>query len=258
MRLAALLTGTLLTVSLAAAAQAPGTPEADLKAGRELFAAKNFDNAARRFEAVSRSAPNHAEAQLLLGQCYTELGRYAEARTALAKATELDAGLKPRATEYLALIDTREKGADGARSKAEAEAAAVRARAAAALRARAEAEAAARNTAFSAPVAAAPLVYGVYTCSFDNWDAASQRFTSVPKGAFELNANGTYRYLDGSASGRYTYNAQTRQLIWITGYFAEAGKPKTTFAPGEKVSQLNIEFSTDKGPQRWSCGCNSK
>ncbi|KUG07661.1 hypothetical protein ASU33_15155 [Solirubrum puertoriconensis] len=248
----------MLSVSLAATAQAPATPEAELKAGRELLAAKNFDNAARRFEAVSRTSPNHAEAQLLLGQCYTELGRYAEARTALTKATELDVSLKTRADEYLALADTREKSASGARSKAEAEAAAVRARAAAALKARAEADAVAKNAAFSAPVASAPLVYGVYTCSFDNWDAASQRFTSIPKGAFELNANGTYRYLDGSASGRYTYNAQTRQLNWITGYFAEAGKPKTTFAPGDKVSQLNIEFNSDKGTQRWSCGCNSK
>jgi hypothetical protein len=146
-----------------------------------------------------------------------------------------------------------------ARAKAEADA--VRARAAAALKARAEAEQAAKQNAGSgmtAPVAPAQLVYGDYACTYNTWNMAERRMVFTPKGAVQLNANGTYRYLDGGTVGRYAYNANTRQITWITGYFAEAGQPKTTFAPGEKTAQLDIEFKTANGPLNWSCGCNRK
>jgi hypothetical protein len=147
-----------------------------------------------------------------------------------------------------------------AQSRAQAEAAAVRARAAAALQARAEADAAAKAAGPRAatPMAAAQLVYGDYTCSYNLFNAATGRVDFIPKGAIQLNANGTYRYLDGGTPGRYTYDATTRQLTWITGYFAERGKQKTTFSSGEKLAQLDIEFSTPTGPQKWSCGCNAK
>ncbi|RTQ52545.1 hypothetical protein EJV47_05915 [Hymenobacter gummosus] len=145
-----------------------------------------------------------------------------------------------------------------AQARAEAEAAAVRARAAAALQARTEA---AKAGSFgAAPVANAQLAYGDYLCTLNAFDAASRRMNFIPKGTIQLNANGTYRYLDGGGVvGRYTYDTATRQISWITGYFAEHGPPKTTFTTTDKATQLDIEFGAAGGStQTWSCGCNKK
>ncbi|OON70072.1 tetratricopeptide repeat protein [Hymenobacter sp. CRA2] len=260
MRPVALLTGALVALSLTATAQTAGTLEAELKSGRDFVAANNFENAAWRLETVRQRWPDNAEARLLLGQCYVELGKYADARTELAKAAALNPALQERANQYLALASTREQSASQAQAKAQTEKDAIRARAAAALQARATADAAAKNAvggpAATAPIAAAQLVYGAYVCTYTLVDPASKRMTFVPKGAIQLNANGTYRYLDGGPLGRYTYNAVTRQLTWISGFFAERGQPKTTFSPGDKEAQLDIELPTATGTQRWLCGCN--
>lgn len=143
--------------------------------------------------------------------------------------------------------------------RAAAEAAAVRARATAALQARAEAEAAAKTAGF-APMANAQLVYGAYACTLNSFDAAARRMSFTSKGTIQFNANGTYHYPEGSGlAGRYTYDPTTRQVIWLTGYFAEHGQTKTTFTTTDKTSQLDIEFSSPNGStQKWSCGCSGK
>ena len=58
--------------------------------------------------------------------------------------------------------------------------------------------------------------------------------------------------------GRYAYNPTTRQITWLTGYFAERGKPKTTYIPNDKTVQLEVEFAAASGPLSWTCGCNRK
>ncbi|GAB2942765.1 hypothetical protein GCM10027048_04270 [Hymenobacter coalescens] len=257
----AFLTGALLALSLAAAAQqTPASTEPELTLGREYLAAKNYESAALRLEALLRRQPEHAEAHLLLGQCYAQLGRLPEARAELARAVTLHPAYEPQAAALRAQADAQANSAADAQTRGQAEAAAVRARAAAALQARAAAEAAAKagGPRGAAPMAAAHLVYGDYLCTYNLWDAAGKRMNFIPKGAIQLNANGTYRYLDGGAPGRYTYDATTRQLTWLTGYFAERGKPKTTFSADDKAAQLGIEFSTATGTQNWSCGCNRK
>ncbi|WP_133256867.1 hypothetical protein [Hymenobacter edaphi] len=144
--------------------------------------------------------------------------------------------------------------------RAQAEAAAVRARATAAMQARTEAEAAAKagGPRMTAPMASAQLIYGDYSCTQNAWDAAGKRMNFIAKGVIQLNANGTYRYLDGNTTGRYTYDAVTRQLTWLTGYFAERGAAKTTFSVVEKAGQLDLELNTGTGTQNWSCGCGRK
>ncbi|MCC3156999.1 hypothetical protein LJ737_07105 [Hymenobacter sp. 15J16-1T3B] len=144
--------------------------------------------------------------------------------------------------------------------RAQAEAAAVRARAAAALQARTEADAAAKagGMRMAGPMAAAQLVYGDYSCTHNAWDASGKRLNFIPKGVIQLNANGTYRYLDGNTTGRYTYDPATRQVTWLTGYFAERGAVKTTFSTVDKAGQLDIELTTGTGTQNWSCGCGRK
>ncbi|TLM96588.1 hypothetical protein [Hymenobacter jeollabukensis] len=143
--------------------------------------------------------------------------------------------------------------------RAQAEAAAVRARAAAALQARSEAEAAAKTGGprMTAPMASAQLIYGDYSCIQNALDA-TKRMQFIPRGVIQLNNNGTYRYLDGNTTGRYTYDAATRQITWLTGYFAEHAPAKTTFSIADKAGQLDIELRTGTGTQNWSCGCAKK
>lgn len=142
--------------------------------------------------------------------------------------------------------------------RAQAEAAAIRAR----MQARVQAEAAAKN-AGSAPMANAQLVYGDYACTLSAFDAAARRMSFTSKGTVQFNANGTYRYLEGGAGvGRYTYDPATKQVIWLTGYFAEHGQPKTSFSVDDKAAQLSIEFAAPAGAtapaQTWNCGCAKK
>lgn len=142
--------------------------------------------------------------------------------------------------------------------RAQAEAAAIRAR----MQARVQADAATKSAGF-APMANAQLVYGDYACTLSAFDAASRRLNFTPKGTIQFNANGTYRYLEGGpGTGRYTYDAATKQVIWLTGYFAEHGQPKTSFSIDDKAAQLSIEFAAPTGTstpaQTWNCGCAKK
>jgi hypothetical protein len=95
------------------------------------------------------------------------------------------------------------------------------------------------------------LAYGDYVCE------EGLRATGLtPKGYVRLNPDGTYRYLDGGRTGRYKYNAETGELTWLSGYFTQGNRTKTTYQPGNRVSQIDITFHTQSGKLYWSCGHN--
>lgn len=100
------------------------------------------------------------------------------------------------------------------------------------------------------PAAKGTLDLGDYVCT-EGWGR-----TAKQKGYFRLNSNGTYRYLDGGATGRYKYDSGTGKITWLSGYFADGNRTNTKFSPGANVSQIDITFQTASGDLNWSCGHN--
>lgn len=102
------------------------------------------------------------------------------------------------------------------------------------------------------------LLFGNYICSQTVWNGPNRTpaFSAVYKGYFLLRPNGTYRWLDNGAEGRYSYNAATGVLKWESGFFA-GQKPKlTSFVLHSATSaQATLNFTDD---YRWECGCEKK
>jgi tetratricopeptide (TPR) repeat protein len=100
-----------------------------------------------------------------------------------------------------------------------------------------------------------PLVYGNYTCHVSVWNGpnVSPAYRFDYKGYFALKKDGSYRWLDDGATGKFTYNATTGEVDWLSGYF-KGFKPKITqYQPGDKTAQITIIFSDS---YRWECGCD--
>ncbi|HEV2832377.1 MAG TPA: hypothetical protein VGW31_10400 [Hanamia sp.] len=99
------------------------------------------------------------------------------------------------------------------------------------------------------------LLYGNYTCHVSVWNGpnVSPAYRYDYKGYFALKKDGSYRWLDDGATGKFTYNAATGELKWLSGYF-KGYKPKITqYQPGNKTAQITITFSDN---YRWECGCD--
>lgn len=100
-----------------------------------------------------------------------------------------------------------------------------------------------------------PLTIGNYVCRQTVWNGpnANPQFSFKDQGYFSLKADGTYRWLDNGATGRYSYDHQTGSIKWLSGYLAGFTIKSAEFKPGEKVSSISINFSDT---YRWGCGCN--
>ncbi|HJY23641.1 MAG TPA: hypothetical protein VJ279_12185, partial [Hanamia sp.] len=99
------------------------------------------------------------------------------------------------------------------------------------------------------------LLYGNYTCHVSVWNGpnVSPAYRYDYKGYFALKKDGSYRWLDDGATGKYTYDAATGELKWLSGHF-KGYKPKITqYQPGNKTAQITITFSDNN---RWECGCD--
>ncbi|MEO6683072.1 MAG: hypothetical protein ABIN48_09610 [Ginsengibacter sp.] len=99
------------------------------------------------------------------------------------------------------------------------------------------------------------LVFGNYTCHVSVWNGpnATPAFRNDYKGYFALKKDGSYRWLDNGATGKFTYDKITGELKWLSGYF-KGNKPKITqYQSGNKMAQITITFSDNN---RWECGCD--
>ncbi len=99
------------------------------------------------------------------------------------------------------------------------------------------------------------LTFGSYVCKQTIWNGpnANPQFNYKPEGYFKLKADGTYRWLDDGPTGRYSYDAKTGNIKWLSGYLAGFTIPSSVFQPNAKVAQITISFSDT---YRWECGCN--
>ncbi|WP_165699471.1 tetratricopeptide repeat protein [Hymenobacter jejuensis] len=225
--------------------------ESELRYGNEYLANKNYTYASWRYETVVLQWPAVAEGHLRLGQCYVQLGKAEKARTELAKAVELNPAYRDEANGYLAQLD--------AAVAASAPAAPASPGAVNPAPAAAPAPAVRASPATPAPTGrtvGGPLLLGVYACDAGHWDVSERRMKSDPKGALTLGANGQYQYM--GQAGKYSYNAATGGLTFLSGYFTKGSPTTAKFSPGERVAQVDITFQTSNGKLEWSCGCNHK
>lgn len=77
----------------------PNEPESRLRLGTMALARRRYDEAARHLGVFAQRAPDHAEGMLGLASALTELGRFDDARSALARVLQRD----PRNAQALAL-----------------------------------------------------------------------------------------------------------------------------------------------------------
>jgi hypothetical protein len=99
------------------------------------------------------------------------------------------------------------------------------------------------------------LLYGNYTCHVSVWNGpnVSPAYRFDYKGYFALKKEGSYRWLDDGATGKFTYNATTGELKWLSGYFKGFKPQITRYQTGDKTAQITITFSDT---YRWECGCD--
>jgi tetratricopeptide (TPR) repeat protein len=99
------------------------------------------------------------------------------------------------------------------------------------------------------------LAYGGYQCTQDYFTGAvgSYRRQSDQKGTLSLKAGGSYSFR-GSA-GRYSYDAASGAIKWLSGYLA-ADSNTSRFRRNVRTSQIDIAFHTASGDLDWSCGHN--
>jgi tetratricopeptide (TPR) repeat protein len=99
------------------------------------------------------------------------------------------------------------------------------------------------------------LAYGDYQCTQDYFTGAVGTYQrqSDQKGSLSLRAGGAYTFR--GSSGRYSYDAGTGQIKWLSGYLA-ADSNTSSFRRNVRTSQIDIAFHTASGDLDWSCGHN--
>ncbi|MDO6388698.1 hypothetical protein Q4E40_01080 [Pontibacter sp. BT731] len=98
------------------------------------------------------------------------------------------------------------------------------------------------------------LVYGNYTCDQSVWNGpnVSPAYRYDYKGYFALKKDGTYRWLDDGGTGRYSYNAKTGVITWLSGPMKGKAPKVSKYQKGTTVAQVTVEFDG----YTWQCGCN--
>ncbi|GAB2551114.1 hypothetical protein [Rufibacter soli] len=99
-----------------------------------------------------------------------------------------------------------------------------------------------------------PLVFGKYTCHQSIWNGpnTTPAYRFDYKGYFELKKDGTYRWLDDGGTGRYSYNAKTGGITWLSGPMKGQAPISSKYQPSPTVPQVTVQFSEN---YRWECGC---
>jgi tetratricopeptide (TPR) repeat protein len=98
------------------------------------------------------------------------------------------------------------------------------------------------------------LVNGNYVCDQSVWNGpnVSPAYRNDYKGYFALKKDGTYRWLDDGGTGKYSYNAKTGAITWLSGPMKGKGPKASKYQKGTTVAQVTVEFNGFS----WNCGCN--
>ncbi|HJW15478.1 MAG TPA: tetratricopeptide repeat protein [Flavisolibacter sp.] len=207
------------------------SPGLDVIYGNEYYENGEYASAATRFRLAVAKDPEDIYANYLLGVSLAAQGKQKEASAYLDKAYAGDVQLKSRYEKDSKLAkDTYQKK---------------------------EAAKVVKTTPATKPVYGGALVFGNYNCTETRWNGpnASPAYSFPPKGYFALKPDGTYRWLDDGETGRYSYDAKTGTIKWLSGYFANIAKKPSKFQVGTTVSQITVNFSDS---YKWECGCNKK
>lgn len=194
--------------------------------GYEYYERGEYASAESRFRMALAREPENPYINYLLAVSLAAQGKKGEAATAYAQAAAGDEALKARYPNDVAT--------------------------AAAKHAKYEESRKVTTTPAVKPVYGGPLVMGNYTChqTVYNGAGASPAFSYKYHGYFELKKDGTYRWLDNGATGRYTYDARTGNLKFVSGQLASARS--ASYQKGTTVAQITVNFTED---YRWECGC---
>ncbi len=206
-------------------------PGLDVLYGYEYYENGEYASAATRFTYAVSKDPTDVYANYLLGVSIAAQGKQKEAAPYLDKAFKGDAQLK-------ALYNKEVKLAQETFQKKQA-------------------AKVVKTSPASKPVYGGALIFGNYNCTETRWNGpnTSPAYSFPPKGYFALKPDGTYRWLDNGETGRYSYDAKTGTIKWLSGYFASIAKKPSMFQVGTTVSQITVNFSDT---YRWECGCNKK
>ncbi|MBS1638458.1 MAG: hypothetical protein JST94_04220 [Bacteroidetes bacterium] len=218
------------------------TPGYDIIGGIEYYEEGNYNSAQTKFELAVKADANNAFSNYMLAVSLIIQGKKNEAKIYLNKAFSLNLSLENRLTndiaiatkKYAAYITQREKETFGNTKT--------------------------KSTDKKETIGGI-LIFGNFTCTQTvyngnyNSRAGASTFSNVYKGNFQLYANGTYRWLDNGSTGKYSYNATSGEIKWLSGYFFNTKPQATIFQPSSNVAQITINFSDS---YRWECGCNKK
>jgi tetratricopeptide (TPR) repeat protein len=207
------------------------SPGLDVMYGYEYYENGEYISAGTNFKLAVSKEPDDIYANYLLGVSLEAQGKHNEASVYLNKAFIGAPQLKSRFEKdgKLARVTYQKK----------------------------EAAKIVKTTPASKPVYGGALIFGNYNCTETRWNGpnASPAYSFPPKGYFALKPDGTYRWLDDGETGRYSYDAKTGTIKWLSGYFANIAKKPSKFQVGTTVSQITVNFSDS---YKWECGCNKK
>jgi tetratricopeptide (TPR) repeat protein len=195
----------------------------------EYFQKGDMELAAMRFRQAVAKDPADIYANYLLGLSLSTQGLKQEATSYLNKAFAGDADLKKQFPSDLTTASASyNKLKDSKKIK---------------------------TTPAPKPVYGGKLVYGNYTCTETVWNGpnAAQPYSYPRKGYFELKADGTYRWLDNGKTGKYSYDAKTGNIKWLSGYLFDMQAKVSQYQGNKNIPQITVNFSTD---YRWECGCD--
>ncbi|HKZ66823.1 MAG TPA: tetratricopeptide repeat protein [Chitinophagaceae bacterium] len=196
--------------------------------GIEYFEAGDFRNAETRFSLSLAKEPGNPYVNYLKAVSLSAQGKNKEAKSFLNKAILGDKDLEQRFKKDAAdAASTWKKSQEAKELKTQ-------------------------------PVAnikyGGKLVYGNYTCHQSVWNGpnVSPAYSYKYHGYFQLRKDGTYRWLDDGATGRYSYDKKNGEITWLSGYFKSAPPKKNQYRADTKIPQVTVTFSDT---YKWECGC---
>lgn len=215
--------------STSGSATAMFTPGLDAFYGIEYYENGAFSSAETSFSLSLSKDQDNPYVNYLKAVSMAAQGKTNEAKSFLAKATASDASLRNRFIEDAASAAQKWKKQQEAKTI--------------------------KPTPSQPAKYGGKLVFGNYTCHVSVWNGpnVSPAYRFDYKGYFALKNDGSYRWLDNGATGKYNYDPATGELIWLSGHFKGLQPKITQYQLGDTTAQITISFSDNN---RWECGCN--
>lgn len=227
----------------------------DMLYALEYFEAKNYTAASWSFNAVLKREPENAYANFLYGASLAELGKGKEAKPYLEKAEQIMPSLRDMVKRQLNKLVVEKPTSLFQENNTNANRKDKVAPVVKPKTTMGEVKPAAPAKS-AEPNKGGTLVFGSYSCDFQQYQGNvkfGSAYKPIYKGYFLLKADGTYRWLDNGGTGKYSYDAKTGKITWVSGYMKNLAPVATVFKDGKKVAQIDVKFDDNYS---WGCGCN--